>query len=152
MADSPQPTVLQYRTDFLTIVIAPAQQADAYLFCSGINMAKFTDLCRGTHGIGSNPAFKGLQLLRAEVTAFCRSRGATPVAGEAPCSPWSPQGHGWYHESLIVQNVPAGLPDELLRFSVMTLLRLVLSVCRPQANLPEAMPSPEDLPAYLASL
>jgi hypothetical protein len=143
----------EYRNDFISVVIQPAPERGTFLFCSSINLPHFTELCKDAYGIGSNPAFKGLQLLRADVSAFCRDKGARPVSGGTDaCDAAVPKGHGWYHESLRIENVPPSLLDELLSFSVITLINKVLTVCRPDVTSPRTLMKPDELQKYIASL
>ncbi len=145
----------EYKNAFLAIVIrqAPELGSDAFLFCSGINLSRFGPLSRQGFGICSNPAFKGLQLLRADVSAFVREKGVTPRSGgEKSCGDISPREDGWYRESLVLENVSKGFLRELLRFSVTSLLQRVLPVCRPGLKLPAFFPDPGKLQAYLEAL
>jgi hypothetical protein len=145
----------EYRNDFLSIMIRPASggPAGAFLCCFSINISRFTALSRGSYGICSNPAFKGLQLLRADVSAFAREKGVTPrSAGEKACADISPHGHGWYHENLLIENASGPFLRELLRVSVMSLVRKVLLVCKPDLKLPDEFPDPGALQKYIESL
>lgn len=156
MGNSVRVASYEYKNAFLYIILrqAPEHGPRSFLFCSGINLTRFSPLSRGTFGICSNPAFKGLQLLRADVAAFCRKKGVVARAESSPsCAVISPKGDGWYREeSLVIETAPEGFPRELLRFSVTTLLRTVLSVCAPEVKLPSALPTPPKLQAYLESL
>ena len=69
----------EYKNDYLYIIIrqAPEYGPKAHLLCCGIDIRRFDPLCRGTHGICSNPAFKGLQLLRADIAAIALRKGAS---------------------------------------------------------------------------
>ncbi len=145
----------EYKNDFLSIIIRPVPGGSpgAFLCCFSINISRFTTLSRGSFGICSNPAFKGLQLLRADVSAFAREKGVTPrSAGEKDCEDISPRGHGWYHENLLIEKATENVLQELLRFSVMSLVRKVLLVCKPDLKLPDEFPDPGALQKYLESL
>ncbi len=145
----------EYRNDFLSVMIRPAagERAGAFLCCFSINISRFTPLSRGSFGICSNPAFKGLQLLRADVSAFAREKSVTPKsAGEKACADISPRGHGWYHENLLIENASETFLQELLRFSVTSLVRKVLMVCRPDLELPDELPDAQALQKYIESL
>ena len=135
----------EYKNVFLAIVIrqAPELGSDAFFFCSGINLSRFVPLARQSFGICSNPAFKGLQLLRADVSAFVREKGVTPRSGgEKSCGDTSPREDGWYRESMVLEKVSKGFLQELLRFSVTSLLQRVLPVWRPGLKLPAFSPIP----------
>ncbi len=145
----------EYKNDFLAIVIRPVPggSSGAFLCCFSINISRFTTLSRGSFGICSNPAFKGLQLLRADVSAFAREKGVMPKsADEKACADISPRGHGWYHENLLIENASGPFLRELLQFSVMSLVRKVLLVCKPDLKLPDEFPDPGALQKYIESL
>ena len=96
---------LEYQNDFFSIVIreAPEQGPRSYIYCSGINISRFDPLCWGKAGICSNPAFKGLQLLRADVSSFAIKRGiVTKNAELPPCDSIAARGDGWYKENALL--------------------------------------------------
>ncbi len=145
----------EYTNDFLYIIIrqSPEHGPKTFLFCSGVNLTRFRPLSDGNFGICSNPAFKGLQLLRADVSAFSNERGVRPKGvSENPCAVVTPRGNGWYRESLMLRDVRDGFPQVLLRFSVATLVKRVLAVCAPGEKPPDFFPHPRKLQAYLESL
>ncbi len=147
----------EYKNDYLYIVIrqAPEQGPKAYVYCCGINIARFDPICWGKAGICSNPAFKGLQLLRADVSAFALKLGIqTKNAEHIPCGPLSPQkGNGWYRENtlLIVEASPTAV-QKILEFSVRDLVQTVLAVCAADAKLPARLPNSQQMQKYLESL
>ena len=88
----------EYKNNFLYIILrqVPEEGPQAYVYCSGINISRFDPICWGKFGICSNPAFKGLQLLRADVAARSLKLGVKPKnADHIPCIPISPRGDGW---------------------------------------------------------
>ncbi len=146
----------EYKNDYFYIIIrqVPEQGPKAYAYCCGINIARFDPLCWGKAGICSNPAFKGLQLLRADVSAYSREIGVrTKNAGHLSCGLLTPPGDGWYRESvlLIDEAVPKAVRN-ILEFSVMDLVKTVLTVCAPDARLPAKLPNPPALQKWLESL
>ena len=145
----------EYKNDFLSIIVQPfpARGSDAYLCCFSINLSRFRPLSQGRYGICSNPAFKGLQLLRADVSAFAIKNNVTPRSAEdRTCTGISPAGEGRYHETLLIEDASDRFPAELLRFSVRQLLEKVLSVCVPDLSLPDDLSDPGELQRYLESL
>lgn len=146
----------EYKNDYLYIVIRemPEQGPKAYAYCCGINISRFDPLCWGKAGICSNPAFKGLQLLRADVSAFALKKGArTKNAVHIPCGPMTPRGDGWYREStLLIEDVSPKVIQEILDFSVSDLVKTVLAVCAPDAKLPARLPNPPEMQKYLEAL
>lgn len=146
----------EYKNDYLYIVIrqAPEFGPKAYTYCSGINIARFDPLCWGKAGICSNPAFKGLQQLRADVSQYALKKGLTTRNAENfPCGPITPRGDGWYRENaLLIQEASPGAVQNILEFSVMDLVKTVLFVCAPDAKLPARLPNPPEMQKYLESM
>lgn len=147
----------EYKNDYLYIIIrqAPEMGPSAYLYCCGINIARFDPICWGKAGICSNPAFKGLQLLRADVSAFGLKLGVrTTNAEHIPCGPLAPQtGNGWYRENaLLIVSATPKLVQKILEFSVRDLVQTVLAICAPDAKLPSKLPNPPEMQKYLESL
>jgi hypothetical protein len=147
----------EYKNDYLYVIIrqAPEHGPKAYIFCCGINIARFDPICWGKAGICSNPAFKGLQLLRADVSAYAQKQGIrTKNAEQIPCGPLSPQqGDGWYRENaLLIVEASTTAAQSLLEFSVRDLVQTVLAVCASDAKLPARLPNPPQMQKYLESL
>ncbi len=146
----------EYKNEYLYIVIrqAPDHGPDAYTFCCGINISRFDPLCWGKAGICSNPAFKGLQLLRSDVSGFALKRGLrTKNAEHIPCAPMTPRGDGWYRENtLLIEQASSKTIQDILEFSVMDLVKTVLAVCAPDAKLPARLPNPPEMQKFLESL
>ena len=145
----------EYKNDFLYIIIrqAPDLGPGAYLYCCGINISRFDPLCWGKAGICSNPAFKGLQLLRADVSAFAKKMAVqTKNAEQIPCGPMTPRGNGWYRENaLVIDKADPKAIQRILEFSVRDLVQTVLTVCAPDAKLPAKLPNPPALQKWLES-
>jgi hypothetical protein len=148
----------EYKNDYLYIVIrqAPEQGPKAYVYCCGINISRFDPICWGKAGICSNPAFKGLQLLRADVSAFALKLGVpTKNAEHINCGPITPprKGDGWYRENtLLIEQASPKAVQEIMDFSVMDLVKTILLVCAPDAKLPAKLPNPPAMQKFLESL
>jgi hypothetical protein len=147
----------EYKNDYLYIVIrqAPEMGPSAYVYCCGINIERFDPICWGKAGICSNPAFKGLQLLRADVSAFGLKLGVqTKSAEHIPCGPISPRkGNGWYRENaLLIVSATPKIVQKILEFSVRDLVQTVLAICAPEAKLPARLLNPPEMQKYLESL
>jgi len=150
-----QKTTHEYKNDFLSIVILPDQdrKPGTFLCCFSISLSRFRPISQGHFGICSNPAFKGLQLLRADVSAFAIKHDVTPRSSNGPaCTGTSPRVDGWYHEDLMIDNAPETFLPELLEFSVRDLLEKVLSVCAPDCAVPDDVSDPAEVQRYLESL
>jgi len=146
----------EYKNDYLYLVIrqAPDQGPQAYLYCSGINISRFDPICWGKAGICSNPAFKGLQLLRADVSNHALKLGVkTKNADHMNCGPITPRkAEGWYRENMLIDEASPKTIQEVLEFSVMDLVKTVLAVCAPEAKLPARLPNPPAMQKWLESL
>ena len=144
----------EYKNDFLYIIIrqAPELGPKTYLFCSGINTTRFDPLCWGKAGICSNPAFKGLQQMRADVSGYALAHGfSTRPADGIDCSSLSPHGDGWYRESMLITGASAANIKAVLEFSVTDLVKTVLYVCAPHARVPVKQPNPPAMQKWLES-
>jgi hypothetical protein len=151
------PTVAsyEYKNDYLYIIIrqAPELGPAAALLCCGVNMTTFAPLCRGSHGICSNPAFKGLQLLRTDLAAFAIANGVRlGRTGYGDCMLISPKGEGWYRESLLLDNSTPRIAKTIVQFAVRDLLKKVLTVAAPEAVIPKKLPDPQQLQRFIRSL
>ena len=109
---------LEYKNDFFSIVIreAPGHGPGSYVLWSGISIPRFDPLCWGKAGICSNAAFKGLQLLRADISAFAMKRGiATKTVELPPYDTSCAHGDGWYQENpLLIEDASAEAVQEIL--------------------------------------
>jgi len=146
----------EYKNDYLYIIIreAPEQGPKTYAYCCGINISRFDPICWGKAGICSNPAFKGLQQLRADVSARALKIGVrTRNAEFIPCGPMTPRGDGWYRENalLIEKSTPKAI-QALLEFSVLDLVKTVLFVCAPDVKMPKKLPTPPAMQKWLESM
>ncbi len=146
----------EYKNAFLYVVIReePRLGTDSYLYCCGINLSRFCRLSWRKGGICSNPAARGIQLLRTHVSAFAARQGMVVHKEKGfDSAPIVPHGEGWYHEDplLLAHAVPDKI-GELLEFSVMDLVKTVLVVCVPEARLPTSFPDAVAMQKYLESL
>jgi hypothetical protein len=146
----------EYKNAFLYVVIReePGLGPDSYLYCCGINLSQFCRLSWKKGGICSNPAVRGIQLLRTHVSAFAAKQGMIAAKTEdIDSAPITPHGEGWYHENpLRLEKTTPGKIRKLLEFSVMDLVRTVLVVCVPDARIPTAFPDAVAMQKYLESI
>jgi hypothetical protein len=145
---------LEYKNDFFSIVIAESgMRPGSYIFCSGISIPKFDPICWGKAGICSNPAFKGLQLLRADVSAFAAKRGIVTKNAELPCDSKGGHGDGWYQENaLLIEDASPAAVREILEFSATDLVQTVLTACSPDIKVPAGFLDPAAMQRFLESL
>ena len=145
----------EYKNDYLYIVIRqkPGLGPQTYLYCCGINTTRFDPICWGKAGICSNPAFKGLQQMRADVSGFALKKNflTNPYEGN-DCSAVTPPGDGWYRENMLIMKASPRSVRDALEFSVIDLVKTVLSVCAPDAKMPDQLPNPPALQEWLNSL
>lgn len=146
----------EYKNAFLYVVIReePELGPDSYLYCCGINLSRFCRLSWRKGGICSNPAVRGIQLLRTHVSAFATKQGMIVTkAKNLDGTRITPHGEGWYHENpLRLKEAKPEKISKLLEFSVMDLVKTVLAVCVPDALLPTAFPNAVEMQKYLESL
>ncbi len=146
----------EYKNAFLYVVIReePGRDPDSYIYCCGINLLRFCRLSWRKGGICSNPAVRGIQLLRTHVSASAAKQGMIATkAKNIDGAPITPHGEGWYHERpLRLKRAAPERIRELLQFSVMDLVRTVLVVCVPYAQIPTAFPDAVAMQKYLESL
>ena len=144
----------EYKNDYLYIIIrqTPESGAKTYLYCCGINTSRFDPICWGKAGICSNPAFKGLQQMRADVSGFAlKKKFETKPYDGNDCGSISPRGDGWYREIMLITKASPKNISEALEFSVMDLVKTVLYVCAPQAKMPAKLPNPPAMQKWLDS-
>lgn len=146
----------EYKNAFLYVVIReePRLGPDSYLYCCGINLSRFCRLSWRKGGICSNPAVRGIQLLRTHVSAFAAKQGMIVKRAKGiDSSLITPHGEGWYHEHpLRLGQAAPGKIRELLEFSVTDLVRTVLIVCVPDARIPAAFLDAAAMQQFLESL
>jgi len=147
---------LEYKNTFLYVVIReePGLGPSKYIYTCGINLSRFCPLSWRKGGICSNPAVRGIQLLRTHVSAFAAKQGMIVEKAEGvDPTPFIPHGEGWYHEHpLLLEQAAPEKVRELLEFSVMDLVKTVLVVCVPDARTPAAFPDAAAMQKFLESL
>ncbi len=140
----------EYKNDFLYFTIRPGGGENTLIYCSGVNTSLFSAITRGRHGIGSNPAVRGLQLTNHGVRELSLSRGATPRALRGNyCAGIAPTADVWYAELLAIDNATDSLPDEIIHYGVMTLLEKIFRAIRLELQLPVNMSDPQELQVFL---
>ena len=145
----------EFKNAFLYVVIreVPGPDPGSYLYCCGINLSRFCRLSWKKAGICSNPSVRGIQLLRTHVSRFAARQGMIVTKTNTDAAPITPHGEGWWHENPL--RLEKSTPEkilELLKFSVMDLVRTVLVVCVPDVQIPTAFPDAAAMQKYLESL
>jgi len=146
----------EYKNAFLYVVIReePGAGPGNYIFTSGINTRWFCRLAWKKAGICSNPAVRGIQLLRTHVSRYAAEHGMVADNAEGvDIFAASPGGNGWWNESpLRIEGASPEQASELLEFSVMDLVRTVLVVCVPDVQVPAAFLDEAAMQKFLESL
>jgi len=144
---------LEYQNDFFSIIIRESEDRPGnYVFCSGISIPRFDPICWGKAGICCHPAFKGLQLLRADVSAFALKRGIVTMPADRPCDSSGGHGDGWYQENaLLIENATPEAVQEILEFSVTDLVQTVLTASFWDTKVPGFL-DPEAMQRFLESV
>ena len=145
---------LEYTNEFFSIVIrASEHRPGSYIFCSGLSIPRFDPICWGKAGICSHPAFKGLQLLRADVSAFALKRGIVTKTADRPCDSTGGHGDGWYQENaLLIEDATSEAVREILEFSVTDLVQTILTASFWDVKVPAGFLDPAAMQRFLESL
>jgi hypothetical protein len=144
----------EYKNDFLYFVIRPDESRGkgALIYCSGVNVVRFSPITKGRHGIG-NPSMRGLQLVNLGVRALALAKGATPKALRGnDCAGIAPPEDTWYTELLLIENAPGSFPDEMVNYCVINLLRKIFKACMLEVQLPQKLLAPGELQILIESL
>lgn len=145
----------KYINEFLYFVISPDKSRGdgALIYCSGVNVSRFSPITRGRHGIGSNPATRGLQLVNLGVRNLALSKGATPRALRGnDCAGIVPTEDTWFTELLLIENASESFPDEMINYCVTNLLKKIFRACMLEVQLPEKLQTPDELQDFLEPL
>lgn len=124
------------------------------IYCSGVNVVRFLPITKGRHRPMSNPAIRGLQLVNLGVRALALSRGATPksVRGNE-CKGIAPTKDIWNTELLMIKNASESLPDEIINYCVVNLLKKIFkAICLPEVELPDTLLTPDELQVFIENL
>jgi hypothetical protein len=96
---------------------------------------------------------RGLQLVNHRVRALALSKGATPKAVHGgDCAGIVPPKDGWYKYPLLIENVPESLPDEIITYCVINLLRKIFNALLLEEKIPDRLLKPDELQVYIEGL
>lgn len=151
--ENKEPGKYAYINDFLFVVIRPHNgRKGSFLYCSGVNTTKFYPITKDRHGIASNPAFRGLQLLKQDVRAKAIAVQAHTSSVEGVrCAGFGTTEDAWYTEGLFIDNAPDSFPSDILEFAVLNLVNRILTLCLPDYPLLVKLPEPAELQKMLKS-
>jgi hypothetical protein len=145
----------EYINEFLYFVLRhdESRSRNTFLYCSGINFDRFLPITKGRHRPMSNPAMRELQLVNVEIRSLVLSKGATPKAIRGNLCKGIVHARGlWYKEQLLIENVQESLPDEIIRFGVIHLLKKIDRAIILGADLPETFLMPDELQLFIENL
>ncbi|MBI5665570.1 MAG: hypothetical protein HZC49_10880 [Nitrospirae bacterium] len=145
----------KYINDFLFFVLIPDESMgkDAYLYCSGINIDRFLPITRGRHRPMSNPAIRGLQLVNVGVRALALANGATPMTLQgSECPGVDISRDSWSVERLLIKNAPGSLPDEIIRYCALELLKKIDKAIMLGAILPDKFLEADGLQLFIEAM
>jgi len=149
------PQGFEYRNDYLFFVVRPApeRETNAWIYCSGVNVTRFSTLTRGRHGLSSNPVIRGLQLVKHSVSRLAISRGARPrlIRGR-DCAGIAPTPETWYSEILLIEDTPASLPVGIIVFCQEDLIERIVANCCPEMKKPDRALSSDELQIFITGL
>src|SRR5208337_840373 len=117
----------EYINDFLFFVINPDQSRGdgSYIYCSGADLFRFLPITKGRHGLASNPAMRGLQLVNMGVRDLALSEGVTITPAKGGCAGIAHTSGGWYSERLLIEKAPGSFPEEVINYGVINLVKKI---------------------------
>ncbi len=144
----------EYINEFLFFVIKPVQSGarGAYIYCSGADMFRFIPITKGRHGLDSNPAMRGLQLVNIAVRDMALAQGVKIKPDPGNCAGIAPTSGGWYSERLLMENAPESFAEEVINYGVINLVKKIIKACTLQDVAPETLLQPAELQAFLEGL
>jgi hypothetical protein len=118
-----------------------------------VNIDRFAPLTKGRHSFASNPVIRGLQLVKHGISAMALSKGAIPkLVRGTECAGIAPTAETWYVELLLIEKAANLSPDEMIRFSVGSLMEKIFTGLRLPHQPPEGLLAPDDLQVFLERL
>lgn len=143
---------MEYMNDFMYFFIKPVDEKK-HIYCSGVNLTKFSPVTKGRHRLGQNPAVKGLQVLNNDIRAIIIENKATPeTIKNLFCGHTKPINDDlWYTESFLIHNYSDELGEKIKKFAPQELLRKMFRAMIINESIPENLSS-QDFEKYLYSL
>ncbi len=143
---------MEYVNDFLYFVIKPVE-GKKHIYCSGVNITKFSPITKGRHRLGQNPAVKGLQTLNNDIRAIViENRGTPETIKNLFCQQIKPlKDDLWYTESFLIRNYSLELGEQIKKFAPLELLKKMFRAMLINEPIPEIYSSSE-LQEYLYNL
>lgn len=135
---------MEFINEFVYFVIKPFD-GDKHLYCSGVNINRFSAITKGRHRLGQNPAVKGLQTLNNDIRALIISNNATPeTLKNLSCQHVNPlKDELWYSESFIIYKYIEALGEQIKKFAPSELLKKIFRAMLLNETVPENLSSGE---------
>jgi hypothetical protein len=141
----------EYINDFLYFVVR--KENSTLVYCSGVNIFGFLPITKGRHGLGSNPALRGLQLVNLGIRDMGLSKGwKVAKIKENVCMGIAPTDEAWYTERLSIENAGEAAPQEIITYGAINLLKKIGKACMLQDNIPDELLKPEELQKFIETL
>ncbi len=143
---------MQYANDFMFFIIKSID-SNKHIYCSGVNITRFSALTKGRHRLGQNPAVKGLQSLNHDIRAILIANNAVPeTVKHLSCSSMIPLTNElWYTESFLINNYNESIGDKILQTAPAELLRKMFKSMILNENVPDNL-SAQEMQDYLYAL
>ncbi|MBI5143342.1 MAG: hypothetical protein HZA20_14300 [Nitrospirae bacterium] len=143
-----------FRNEYLYVIFRVTDGNSPVIYCAGVNIRRFKPLTFGRHGNASNPAHRGVQLLRMNVVV----PAAIEAGGRVVLHPYEqsgdvPRGESWFRECFAIHGVGEEFVDGIFPQCVHKFVRMILGVCFPSLEVPDdKLSDPVALQAFLDSL
>jgi hypothetical protein len=147
--------LFRYSNKFMYFILnIDETSAGSWLYCSGVSMSQFLPITRGRHGLASNPAMRGLQIVDLNLCRDLNDRGAhSAVVKGNPCDPLVPKVGDWYRQLLLIGGAEGQMVKELVSHCPLELVRSVFKACMvPDVVLPEVVLQANELEVFLAEV
>jgi len=143
---------MEFISDFFYIAIKPVDNLK-HIYCSGVNITKFSPITKGKHRLGQNPAVKGLQSLNNDIRAIIIENKATPeTLKNLLCQHVNPIKEDlWYTESFLIRNYSEDFGEKIKKFAPSELLRKMFRAMIINETVPENF-SPQEFQEYLCRI
>jgi hypothetical protein len=145
----------EYINEFMYFIFMPGKGGikNTLIYCSGVNLFRFLPITKGRHRPLSNPVRRGLQLVNLGVRSLALSKDATPKATkEDVCAGIAPLEDGWYRDLLLIENATESLPEEIINYSVINLLKKISNATTLNFPVPDNLLTPEELTLFIEDL
>ena len=145
----------RYSNKFMYFILNRDESDErSWLYCSGVSMSRFLPVTRGRHGLASNPAMRGLQIVDLQLRKELIDHGARTEAVKGnPCDAVVPKEGDWYRQLLLIRDTDGQIVKELLGRCPLGLVNSVFKACRiSDVELPETVPPASELESLLAEV